>query len=322
MNKKEMLKNQPLISVIIPVYNVEKYINRCIDSLIQQTYKNLEIILINDGSQDISGEICEFYARKDKRIIVSHQKNQGVSVARNEGLNICSDDLVTFVDPDDYILPDMYEKMTEQLFDNDVDIVVCQWQYMDKEGHQLINPNKIDKNIFGVKKAEKFAEWLYRDIYERMTVCVVWNKLYKKCVFNNVRFFGKRSEDEMIHSKILSEDYSIFVMKDLFYVYCQNQESITNHPFNKDSLYFLDVLLERTKRFNNKFIVENTKVLYCESYVDYYYKAKKANIQMRDIKTFDKFLVSLFLSNIVTLKFFIRMILFRISPWLYKKYWV
>ena len=99
------------ISIIIPVYQVEKYIKRCLDSILSQTYSNLEIILIDDGSRDMSGKICDEYAIKDSRIKVIHQDNAGVSVARNKGLDICTGDYVTFVDSDDFLEPLMYEKM-------------------------------------------------------------------------------------------------------------------------------------------------------------------------------------------------------------------
>ena len=101
------------ISIIIPVYQVEKYIKRCLDSILSQTYSNLEIILIDDGSRDMSGKICDEYTIKDSRIKVIHQDNAGVSVARNKGLDICTGDYVTFVDSDDFLEPLMYEKMME-----------------------------------------------------------------------------------------------------------------------------------------------------------------------------------------------------------------
>ena len=108
------------ISVIIPVYNVEKYLKRCLDSVINQTYKNLEIILIDDGSTDKSGNICDEYAAKDKRIIVIHKENGGLSDARNKGLDICTGDYISFIDSDDWIENGFYEYVVNNVKDNDL----------------------------------------------------------------------------------------------------------------------------------------------------------------------------------------------------------
>lgn len=104
------MEAQPLITVIVPVYNVEKYLRRCLDSIIRQTYQNLEILCIDDGSIDNSGEICEQYAARDARIKVIHQENQGLSTARNRGLDAAEGEYIAFVDSDDYILEDMYKR--------------------------------------------------------------------------------------------------------------------------------------------------------------------------------------------------------------------
>ncbi len=120
---------RPLISVIVPVYNVEKYLRPCVDSILAQTYQNLEIILINDGSTDKSGQICDEYATKDKRVRVIHQANQGVSVARNAGLEGAQGQYIGFVDGDDYIDPDMYQYLYNLVILHKVDIAVCNiWQ--------------------------------------------------------------------------------------------------------------------------------------------------------------------------------------------------
>ena len=115
----------PLISVIVPVYKVEKYLNQCIESVLAQTYQNLEIILVDDGSPDRSGEICEEYAKKDTRIRVLHKSNGGLSTARNTGLQIISGAYIAFLDSDDYLAPDMYETLYRELIENDADIAVC-----------------------------------------------------------------------------------------------------------------------------------------------------------------------------------------------------
>lgn len=119
-----MKKNSALISVIIPVYNVESYLSRCVDSVVRQTYKYLEIILVDDGSTDSSGEMCDTYEKIDDRVKVIHKNNGGLSSARNSGLQIAQGDYIGFVDSDDYIAEDMYEILLAYMFD-DVDITCC-----------------------------------------------------------------------------------------------------------------------------------------------------------------------------------------------------
>ena len=119
-----------LISVIIPVYKVERYLPRCIDSILSQTYKNIELLLIDDGSPDSSGDICDEYAEKDPRVRMFHKENGGVSSARNLGLDEAKGDYIGFVDSDDYIAPGMYEKLVELIEDNNADIAVCRSSYI------------------------------------------------------------------------------------------------------------------------------------------------------------------------------------------------
>ena len=114
-----------LISVIVPIYNVEKYLERCVESIINQTYKNLEIILVDDGSPDNCPQMCDDYAKKDSRIKVVHKKNGGLSDARNAGMKVATGEYVSFIDSDDYISLDFYETLLETIVDNDSDIVEC-----------------------------------------------------------------------------------------------------------------------------------------------------------------------------------------------------
>ena len=124
-NKVSNMEGLPLISIIIPVYNVNEYLEKCLCSVCGQTYKNLEIIVVDDGSTDGSGEICDMFAETDSRIKVIHQVNKGQSCARNEGLTIARGEYIGFVDSDDWIDPDMYEFLYHLLVDNDADISVC-----------------------------------------------------------------------------------------------------------------------------------------------------------------------------------------------------
>ncbi|MCD2502360.1 glycosyltransferase [Clostridium sp. NSJ-145] len=172
-----------LISVIIPVYNVEEYLDRCLDSVVRQKYSNLEIILINDGSTDQSGEICNKWIKEDNRIKVIHQKNQGVSAARNAGLNIATGNFIGFVDPDDVISFDMYSSMIENMRKTNADVVACGVSEIFLDGSKHVykegnKPIKLDKD-----QAINQALILSNDIGG-----VVWDKLWKREIVNDVRF--------------------------------------------------------------------------------------------------------------------------------------
>ena len=121
------------LSIIVPIYKVEKFLPKCIDSILEQTYSEFELILVDDGSPDYCPQICDEYAQKDNRIIVIHQKNSGVSVARNIGLKKASGKYIGFVDPDDFVAPEMFEKMVQVMDDSNVELVVCGYDYYNEE---------------------------------------------------------------------------------------------------------------------------------------------------------------------------------------------
>ena len=132
-----------MISVIVPVYKTEKFLSDCIKSILNQTYHDLEVILVNDGSPDSSGQICEEYAKKDSRIKVIHQENAGVASARNTGLNLAAGEYITFVDSDDYICPQMYEEMLKCAKKNHCDLVMCDCMKVYSDGRQEMYSHNI-----------------------------------------------------------------------------------------------------------------------------------------------------------------------------------
>ena len=160
--------NEKLISVIIPVYGVEKYIHQCLDSIITQSYKNLEIIVITDGTRDRSAEIAKEYARKDSRIRVYDYENAGVSVARNRGLDLAKGDYISFVDSDDWLHPSFYTKLADALETNDADIAKC----------SIIETDTVTESVIGFQKSKvREADF---DLYFSkcgMLWIVVWNAL-------------------------------------------------------------------------------------------------------------------------------------------------
>lgn len=309
--------------MIIPVYNVEKYLRRCLDSVIAQTYRNLEIICVDDGSVDESGKICDQYAVRDARIKVIHQENQGLSAARNRGLDAADGEYIAFVDSDDYILEDMYKKMLDKLLNYNVDLCVCQWQYEFSDGRQVVKKKNIDPTIYGCKTSLEFARFLYRGNYENGVVVAAWNKLYRRALLDKIRFEGRIHEDEAFNGRIMAKNISVYVMEEQFYVYAQNGDSLTNKPFSANKFFFLDVLAERRELFkSDAFIRQETELLYCNMYIEYCLRARKDGVAVshpeRYRQIFRKMFSSLRREGKANIKFRLRMMLFSFSPSLYR----
>ena len=309
--------------MIIPVYNVEKYLRRCLDSVIAQTYQNLEIICVDDGSVDESGKICDQYAVRDARIKVIHQENQGLSAARNRGLDAAEGEYIAFVDSDDYILEDMYKKMLDMLLNYNVDLCVCQWQYEFSDGRQVVKKKNIDPTIYGRKTSLEFARFLYRSNYENGVVVAAWNKLYRRALLDTIHFEGRIHEDDAFNGRIMAKNISVYVMEEQFYVYAQNGDSLTNKPFSANKFFFLDVLAERRELFkSDAFIRQETELLYCNMYIEYCLRARKDGVAVshpeRYRQIFRKMFSSLRREGKANIKFRLRMMLFSFSPSLYR----
>lgn len=267
------MKNE-LISIIVPIYNVEKYLKQCIDSIINQTYKNIEIILIDDGSPDRCGAICDEYSKKDNRIIVIHKKNGGLSDARNRGIDIANGKYLTFIDSDDFVDSDYIEKLYNSIKLHNTQIAQCGISKVNKSNETI---TKLCYEGNGVKTSHEILNDLYgKHIIENV---VVWNKMYAKELFANIRFpVGKIHEDEFTTYKIFYSVNNISLLKDCLYNYRQTNESIIGKKFNKKRLDLLDALEERISFFkNNKEDVLYIKTL--ESYIGqlkiYFIKVKK-----------------------------------------------
>lgn len=211
------------ISIIIPVYNVEQYLSQCLDSVINQTYKNLEILLIDDGSTDNSGKICDKYAKLDNRISVFHKKNEGVSSARNLGLNKCTGDFIGFVDPDDFLELNMYEILYNKQHQTNADIVWCNYyNYFSKEHYTKINI--VNKNTYYNLSfnLNKFGIDLFNNKYYEHSH--LWSKLYKKSIFDNINYpYRKALGDLFIFLPTLMEANIICIIPQALYYYRVNR---------------------------------------------------------------------------------------------------
>ena len=235
------------ISVIVPIYNVEPYLRRCIDSIINQTYENLEIILVDDGSRDNCGQICDDYAKKDTRIKVIHKKNGGLSDARNTGLEVCTGNFISFVDSDDWIDKTMLQVMINLMKSNESDICECGVEYV-YENKNILQSENLNSNISIFNKEESLNNLLLNNIRQ-----TVWNKLYKSTVIKNMFFeIGKCNEDEFWTYKILDKINKVVKTEQKLYYYYQRNGSIINSRYSMKNLDALEAKYERVK-FLNKY---------------------------------------------------------------------
>jgi len=233
------------ISVIVPIYNVEKYLEKCLTSIINQTYKNLEIILIDDGSKDNSGKIADNFDKKDSRIKVIHKENGGLSSARNIGIENASGEYIGFVDSDDYIKEDMFEVLSNLIikYKSDISIVsfyeiengkIIERQYT----NEIIKMNKLD----GIKQI----------LFDEKIPNYAWNKLYKKELFDNIRYpEGKKFEDISTAYKLVENAKNI-VFKDVAeYYYVRREDSITKQKNYENYKDYVNNLLDRYNDLKN-----------------------------------------------------------------------
>lgn len=224
-----------MITVIIPVYNVEKYLKECVESVLNQTYKDLEIILIDDGSNDGSGEICDEYAKIDERIKVIHKENAGLSSARNAGIEIAHGEYYTFIDSDDYIADDMAEQLLYALESTNADISVCG---MTSNEYNIENGIAV-KNICYTK--QKTLKLILTEKMET-TAC---GKLYRRELFEHIRYpEGKIYEDLGTTYKLVEASSEIAYTAAKKYYYRTNPESITKVNFTNKNLDYFDIAEE------------------------------------------------------------------------------
>lgn len=214
------------ISIIIPVYKVEAYLPKCIESIIHQTYSDLEIILVDDGSPDQCGEICDQYAQNDERIHVIHKKNQGVARARNDGIEYASGDYISFIDSDDWIAENAYEILYQGLKKYDADCAVGKCvTVIDKNG--VLRPKK-NKN--SAVRCETASEAMKHVL---LNASAVWNRLFKREVFQHIRFpLDRVNDDEVVALHAYAECNKIVFLNEDTYYYRIRQNSITTSKFS------------------------------------------------------------------------------------------
>lgn len=211
------------VSIIVPVYQVENYLRQCVDSILAQTFTDFELILVDDGSKDQSGQICDEYAKMDERVKVIHKENGGLSDARNRGMDQMVGNYFMFVDSDDYIAPTMVECLYKNIVNQNADIAVCNFlYYFERDRKKNFSTNIKPEILFG---KEVFYNRKNERNYGIWTVA--WNKLYKRKTFGKIRFrLGKYHEDEFWANEIYQMDIKIVTIPECLYYYRQRSNSI------------------------------------------------------------------------------------------------
>ena len=265
---------QDLITIIVPIYMVESYLNRCIQSLVNQTYQKLEIILVDDGSKDNCPAICDEWAKKDSRIRVIHRENGGLSAARNSGIDVAKGEYLAFVDSDDFVSEEFIETLYQACKQTKSQIAQCRYEYVDgdkmtKDKEEVTEPME----VYSGKEMIYGMSW--RDGAYNV---VAWNKLYHKSVFEGVRYpEGRIHEDEATTHKLFYRAEKVAFVYRFLYGYYTGGTSITRDKFSKKRLDWewavRNRLLFLKERQETEILIPMYKI-YMDGTIDLYYKTK------------------------------------------------
>lgn len=255
----------PTTSIIIPIYNMEQFLERCLDSIVNQTYTSLEIILVNDGSTDSSGDICDAYAHNDSRIKVISQVNAGVSAARNAGLNVATGEYISFIDPDDYIEVNAYETLIPYLNNNTIDIL----RFNASRKGEILNRLPFEGEYAGKRfEQEVLLPMIGSEKFGGMFILgVLWIHLFKREIIekNHIRFNKelRRCEDRLFTITCMLHADKMFFTDDILYHYQVNDESLSNRydpiRWQQELLFMDDLKKEYTQTRSRSFVTEADK---------------------------------------------------------------
>lgn len=270
-----------MISIIIPVYNVEKYIDKCMDSILCQSYQDFEIILVNDGSTDKSPAICDDYEKKDERIKVIHKENTGTSSARNVGLDVSTGKYITFIDSDDWIHKNYLETLLNLISENSADIAICE--------HIKVTDENIKDEITDIADGELLTrdeslDKIYTEKYDNMIL--ICGKLYKKNLFKELRFpLGKIHENEYTIHKILFQANKIVYSETKLLYYRDTPNSVLTNNSCEKSLYLIEAIEDRLnfcKSNNIDFLIPKIEEQYVNELLAHYYTIKKSPMEHKN----------------------------------------
>lgn len=229
----ESASEKPIVSVVVPVYNVEAYLDRCVESLVNQTLQDIEIILVDDGSTDGSPALCDAWAEKDVRIRVIHKENGGLSDARNVGVSFAQAEWVGFVDSDDHVSPEMYEVLYRNLLESHADMSIC--GIYNVYANRIEKPNRSDREILTSEEAIKLC------LHGKDISVTAVNRLYPASVFNHVRFpKGKTTEDGFTAIDFLSHTHKVVVDYAPQYYYEHRAGTLSTRPYDNRSYDVVD----------------------------------------------------------------------------------
>ena len=233
----------PIISLIVPVYNVEKYLPRCVDSILSQSYKDFELILVDDGSPDNCGAICDEYALKDNRIRVVHQQNSKVSAARNAGIDISKGEWITLVDSDDWIHKDFLKILLSGAL-NDTDLVICGCTITSNE-------TEIDRDYQEISFKSVSLEEIYKDHYARSRA---WGRLYKKDTIRDLRYISgaEPSEDSCFNELLFRNDMKFRITDAQLYYYFMRPDSAIHSHFGRGTFNAIGPLLDHLRNIEDE----------------------------------------------------------------------
>lgn len=310
------------LSIIIPVYNVENYLKTCLDAVTHQHFQDFEVILVDDGSTDGSPAICDEAAKQDERIHVLHQKNGGLSAARNAGLDLAKGEWIGFLDSDDYPLPDMYEKLLDAAEKSRADIAVCNYFRVDTRNQPIENSEtEMESGVLTQKEAlRKVLKVVFQ---------IANNKIYRRHIFDHLRYpENKLNEDFFLITKIYSRAERVACLSDALYAYRITPDSIMQ---KKKTLRNYDVVEAADSCF--QFFLENGMIDMlpeCERATfnglrSVYYGLDEAERRTPETEAFKEIdrreIKEMFKRGCLPLRTLCRGILFNVSPTLYKKIW-
>lgn len=236
-----------LISVIVPVYNAEQYLDQCIESIVNQTYGNLEIILIDDGSPDSSARICDEWRTKDNRIKVIHKENGGAGQTRNIGIGAARGEWISFIDSDDYISEKFYSFLMCNASE-DIDVIECDYLICHAEKKCFDDDSLSEVKTYESKGA------LYDHIKGNCFKQVIWNKIYRSTVIKDIKFpEGKMIDDEFWTYKVLGKAHKLVTLKSKLYAYRQQEQSVMHKNFSLERLQALEAKRERLEYIKQEF---------------------------------------------------------------------
>ena len=313
----------PKLSVIIPIYKVEGYLKRCVDSVIVQSYCNLEIILVDDGSPDNCPQMCDLYAEKDSRIKVIHKSNGGLSDARNKGIDSATGEYLVFIDSDDYIHVNMFKIMMGAILNTQSDIAVCNFEYVNEEGASLDKMNE----DYPIKDILYSSNLIFYEEMARPRYCdwvVAWNKIYKKSIFQTLRYpVGIFNEDEYVANELYRNEYKVVGVSDVLYYYVQRSGSIMNTASKIKLADGVDALLKRSELWCEH-NAHNAYTMLCYSMdrFSYLYEQQKKVLLTERYKNFKKnirYIITKLWPKSLKLKSRLKLCAAFISPyWLWK----